>query len=266
MEPALIVAGLWILFGGTHVGLAAARDRIVARLGEIGFAALYNLVAAVTFALLVTYYAAHRFDGAAGLALGHIALLRWLLVGVVTLGIVLMSASLLDYPRMPTAVFNQPIKGARGIERITRHPFFMGTALLGGAHVLLATHLTGMVFFGGLMVLSVLGPMHQDRKLTARRGRAYTEYRASTSLVPFAAIIAGRQTLPRNELPVRGVVIGLVLALAARYGHDHLFADGGLWIIVGVLGGAALAAFGAYRHAHRRGPRVGPLASPESLR
>ena len=47
MEPALVVAVLWMLFGGTHIGLATRRVRaaLVARLGEGGFTALFSAVA-----------------------------------------------------------------------------------------------------------------------------------------------------------------------------------------------------------------------------
>lgn len=256
MDPVATVILLWLLFGGSHIGLAVIRERIVGRIGEPGFGIVYSLVAAITFSALITYYAAHRFEGAPGFALGGVPLLRWTLMALVLLGIVLMSAALLDYPRMPMALFNQSIKGPRGIERITRHPFFMGVALLGGAHVLLATHLIGAVFFFGLVLLSVLGPIHQDRKLTARRGRAYAEYCAATSFIPFAAMLDGRQPLIWSELPLRGLVVGLGLGLAARYGHAQLFAAGGLWIIVVVLGGATLATVGALRRARRHRPRL----------
>jgi uncharacterized membrane protein len=70
MDPALGIA-LWLVFGGTHVGLAAGpvRARLFARLGERGFTLLFWTVASVTFAALVTY-AAHRFAGVPGLVLG----------------------------------------------------------------------------------------------------------------------------------------------------------------------------------------------------
>jgi uncharacterized membrane protein len=255
MTPAIIVAGLWIAFAGTHIGLSAVRSRMVARIGEIPFVVLFYIVAAITFAALVTYYAAHRWDGLPALALGNVPIVRWPLMGIVTFGIVLMTAALVDYPRLPTALFDQPIRGVRGIERVTRHPFFSGAALLGGAHMLLATHLSGVVFFGGLAVFALLGALHQDHKLTARRGRAYADYCAATSMIPFAAVLDGRQPLVWRELPLRVGAIGLILSLALRYGHDHLFARGGLWIVVAVVGGGGIAGINAWRRARGRNAR-----------
>lgn len=47
MEPAWGMAALWVLFGGTHIGLAtrAVREPLVKRSGEIGFSLLFSLVA-----------------------------------------------------------------------------------------------------------------------------------------------------------------------------------------------------------------------------
>ena len=73
MSPEVTVGLLWVLFGGTHVGLAACRDRFVRHLGGMGFTVLFYLVAAATFTLLVTYYADHRFEGLAGPALGSVS-------------------------------------------------------------------------------------------------------------------------------------------------------------------------------------------------
>jgi uncharacterized membrane protein len=38
----------------------------------------------------------------------------------------------------------------------------------------------------------------------------------TTSMVPFAAIVSGRQRIAWQELPVRGLIIGLAVAVALR--------------------------------------------------
>ncbi len=251
MTPAFVVAILWGLFAGTHIGLAAIRERLVARIGELGFVALFYAVAAATFAALVTYYAGHRFDGAAGLALGRVLALRWLLMVLAVLGIVLSAVALSVYTRLPSALFSHRVHRVRGIERVTRHPFFAGMALLAVAHALLAPHFVGTVFFTGLLLLATLGAWHQDRKLLRARGRAYAEYLTTTSAVPFVAIVARRQVLAWRELPMRALAGGLVLALAAARWHDALFARGGWPMVALVLGGAIIAGVNARRRARR---------------
>ena len=132
MASVLGVTALWLVFGGTHIGLATRRVRVglVSRLGERGFVALFSLIAAVSFSVLVHYYTLHRFDGPPGLALGAVPALRRTLMAVVVVGIVLIAASLVVYPRSPMALFNKTVRAPRGIERVTRHALFVGVALL----------------------------------------------------------------------------------------------------------------------------------------
>jgi uncharacterized membrane protein len=253
MDAVLVTAVLWMLFLGTHIGLATRRVRaaLVARLGAHGFTVVYFLIAVGTFAALVAYYAGHRFVGPPGLALGAYALVRWSLMAVIVAGIALAAAGLAAYPRTPMALFDQRVAAPRGVERITRHSFFVGTALLALAHVVLAPRLIGTVFAAGLATLALAGAWHQDRKLLARRGESYRAYLDATSLLPFVAIAAGRQRLVAAELPLGAMAWGCAAAVALRLGHDHIFAGGGAWLIGALVVGAVLATVQSWRRARR---------------
>src|SRR5262245_14359250 len=240
LAPAVITALLWTTFAGTHIGLTTERVRgaLVARLGEGGFRALFSVVASVTFAAAVAYYAAHRTEGASGPALAAVPALRWMLTGIVVLGIVLVSAGSTTYPGSPYDMFCRTVRAPRGIERITRHPFFAGVALFSLAHALLATRLVGTVGFGGLALVAIVGIWHQDAKLLARRGTPYAGYLAETSAVPLAAAFAGRQRPVWRELPLGAALAGAGIAVALRMVHDSIFARGGVWVIATVIGAA----------------------------
>jgi uncharacterized membrane protein len=258
MEPALGLVLLSTVFAGTHIGLATRRVRavLVARLGEWGFLGVFSLVASVAFAAMVHFYAVHRFEGAAGPALGGAGLPRTLLSAAVVAGLVLVIASLGPYPASAYALGGHDTREPRGLERITRHLFLFGVALMAGAHALLAPHLVGTVFFAGLVGLALGGAWHQDRKLLARRGRSFAAFLATTSLVPFAAILAGRQRLVLRELPW-GALVATVPAIAVlRWAHDGIFAHGGIWVIAVVVGGAALIMVQDWRVARRRSASV----------
>src|SRR6185295_4720536 len=108
---------------------------------------------------------------------------------------------------------------------------FAGVGLLGLGHVLVATHLTGTVFAAGLAALAIAGSWHQDRKLVRDKGPAFAEYLSTTSAVPFAAILSGRQRLVVRELPWGMLGVGVLLAFALRSVHDSIFASGGAWVI-----------------------------------
>ena len=164
--------------------------------------------------------------------------------------------SLAVYPRSPMAMFNAGGGRIRGLERISRHPFFIGVAMLGLAHALLATRLVGAVFFGGLALFAVLGAMHQDRKLLREQGESYRVYRASTSLLPFGAILARRQSLVWSELPWLPMSIGAAVAVLLRFVHDSILAYGGLFVIVAVVGGAAREMLKAWLRSRRAVPAL----------
>jgi uncharacterized membrane protein len=253
MEPVVLLALLWALFIGTHIGLATVpvRSALTSRFGKHGFGAIYTLVAAAAFALVVHYYAIHRMEGPAGLALGASPVVRWLLIVVIVGGVVLSVSGLMGYSETPMAMFSETVYVPRGVERITRHPFFVGVAMLAIAHSLLATRLIGAVFVAGLAVLSIVGSWHQDRKLLQLRGRPYAEYLRATSIVPFAAIISGRQSFSWRELSIASIVVGLASAFALRAVHASIFASGGAYFIGATLAGAAVATVGAIRRNRR---------------
>lgn len=140
------VASLWILFFATHVGLATSpvRGWLVERYGEKGFTVFFSVVAAVCFIALVAGYSAVRGEGPPGLALGRFEALRVLLLGVIGLGFALAGPALWRYPSSNYAMGRGGVREARGMDRITRHPFFVGLALLGIAHVFLAQRLGGL--------------------------------------------------------------------------------------------------------------------------
>lgn len=259
MEPVVAVGALWLLFVGLHIGLATRRVRaaMVARLGEGGFTAFFSVTASVSFAAVISYTAAHRFTGAPGLAFGGVPALRWALMGMSTAGVLLVAAGSAAYPGSPYDLFALNVRPARGVERITRHPFFAGVALFAVAHALLASRLVGTVSFAALALLAMVGAWHQDRKLLARAGRPYAEYLATTSAVPFAALVSGRQRIVWRELPLGALAAGLGIALALRAVHDGILAHGGIWVILSVIGGAAVFTWQSWRRARRLVPAAG---------
>ena len=239
MDPvSRVVLGL-SLFAATHIGLGLPRLRsaLVARLGQRGFTSLFVLVAWVTFGSAVYGYATHASEGPAGLALGTRAGTRAVLVAAIGLGVVLMTAAFASYAGSPYALAAGKVREPHGLERVTRHPFFVGVVLLGGAHALLAPHLVGAVAMGGLALFAAAGAWFQDRKLRVLRGPAFAAYLAATSTIPFAAILAGRQRLVWAELPYPALLLGFAIAWGLRAVHGHLFEHGGAYVIAALVVG-----------------------------
>ena len=268
MDPLYVGLSIALVFVGTHLGLASApvRSRLVARFGELGFRGIFFLVAAVSFSVLTVYWADHRLEGGPGLALGTSPVLRWILMTGVVAGVALMVATFARYSGSPYDVERpNASRPARGLERITRHPFFAGLALFAGAHALLATHLISAVLMAALAALSIVGPMHQDAKLARLRGKPFQDYVASTSGIPFAAIVAGRQPFAWREMPWVAIALGLAIAFGLRQVHGEIFAHHGAWVILVAVGGPiVLLVSGLVQHRRARVSR--PQGAPSAVR
>jgi len=218
-------------------------------------------VAWLTFGLAVSSYAAHAGEGPAGLALGAGAMVRLALIAALTLGVMLMTGSFARYSRSPFAIGAEKAGDPRGLERVTRHPFFAGLALFGAAHALLAPRLIGAIAMGSLGFLAAFGAWFQDRKLLALRGESYRDYVAVTSAIPFAAILAGRQRLVWGELPWGTLLLGLAFAALLRAVHPHLFDHGGAYLIAAMIAGPLLILLSALRRGQRARRPVAPRSA-----
>jgi len=242
MESVVVVLGAWALFGGAHVALATRRTRgaLVARLGERGFAWLFVAVSSLLFAALTASYAGVREQGPLGLGLAAVPWVRSLMAAASILGFAFMAGALAPrgYWDSPAAILQQGVRPARGLERITRHPFFTGLVLVMGAHALLATRLAGTVFFAGFVLLVVLGTAHQASKLRARKGEPFARYLESTSAIPLAAIARGRQPLALGEQPWLFLGLGALVGFAVQAGHGGILAWHGAPFIGAVVGGS----------------------------
>ena len=103
---------------------------------------------------------------------------------------------------------------ARGMVRITRHPFLWGTALWALVHLIINGELAALILFGSLLVLALGGTTAIDAKRRRAFGDQWAQFAAVTSNIPFAAIVAGRnQLLPA----VREIGVWRPLAAIAVY-------------------------------------------------
>jgi uncharacterized membrane protein len=213
----------------------------VRRLGETGFIVSYSVIAIATFAGLVNYVAGHLFDDPHGGFLATLPPVRGALFALSVLGFSIFVAGVLVYTRLPMSVFRHRTMPPRGIQQVTRHPFFSGVALWAAAHALLSVHPATFVFFLGFVALSVIGGLHQDRRLIAELGEGYRTYVASTSFWPFVAIATKRQRICWREQPWLAYAIGLGASVVINELHDHIFDYGGAYIVGVVALGSIVA-------------------------
>lgn len=196
MNPILhLAAGALVFFGG-HVLLSAApvRPGMVARLGERGFLALYSTIALIGLVWLGYGYAVAPREP------------WWGGPGLAAVPLVLMAPAALLYvgafsQRNPTSVGQSAdADAARGIMRITRHPFLWAMALWAAGHLVVNGDLPSLVLFGGILALSLVGMREIDRKSRRRDPVGFAAFEARTSMVPFAAIARGHNRLVWSEI------------------------------------------------------------------
>ncbi len=263
-DPTFSVALGFALFTLAHLGLAwpPVRQPLVARLGRWGFTVLFSCTAWLTFGATIASYARHAHEGPAGLALGAHPVARAALIAAIVLGAALMAGAFARYASSPYSLAGN-VREPRGLERVTRHPFFVGSALVTAAHALLATRRVGAVLMACLALFSLLGPVLQDRKLLALRGEPHAAYLAATSLLPFVAIAAGRQRLVWRELPWATLLLGVVLAWLLRAVHANLFDHSGAYVIAAFVVGPLAILLGELRR-DRRARRRATLVAGSS--
>lgn len=219
MEMTLLIlaALLWV---GVHVGIAGtvARARIVARTGELPFTIGYSLLSVVAIVLLVQAWTAAPY---VELWVAP-AWLRWLLVLAMLPAFILFVASVAT-PN-PTAMGGK-LRGAEplGIQRITRHPMLWSFALWGAIHLAGKGTLAGVFFFGAFLVTALVGMPSIDRKIAARDPEMWGRLAPGTSIIPFKAILAGRNRLVLAEIPVWVWGVGAGAWLALLLLHPTLF-------------------------------------------
>lgn len=213
----------WLAFAGSHYLLSSLRVRrpLIERLGQGGFVALYSAAAFASFIPLVATYWRHKHDGPQLWNLTGMPGIRLLAIVVIGLGAVFLVLSFLQ--PSPTGMVPGAPKRARGVTRITRHPLFLSISLWGLGHMLVNGFLGDAIFFGGFIVHAVVGAVHQDARKRALEGESLAPFYAETSLLPFVAIVGGRNHLVWSEIPLLGAIAGVALAATLYAFHPQLF-------------------------------------------
>ena len=213
----------WILFGGGHLLLSSRRLRepLIARLGALPFRGVYSLMALATFVLLVRSYGEAKHTGPLLWNLAGVPGIRTLSLSLTALGLTLALASL--FQPKPTDMLPSASKGAIGFARVTRHPLFLFFGLVALSHLLVNGFLADVVFWLGFVVFGLVGSAHIDARKRAADPEGLRAYFEETSLLPFGAIVAGRNRLVPGEVPLLGLAFGAGVTALIYVFHASLF-------------------------------------------
>jgi uncharacterized membrane protein len=219
-----VMFGQLLGFAIAHSGLAALRAKGEQLMGPRLYRILFALVSIPFAVVLIIYFFNHRYDG----------LQLWQVQGVPGMGSVVWVLSAISFFFLYPATFNlleiaaiekpQVHLFETGIIRITRHPQMVGQVIWCIAHTLwIGTSFT-LLTSVGLVLHHLFAVWHGDRRLLARYGETFERAKTRTSVIPFLAIIQGRQTLKWNEF-VRPAYLGVTgFVLLLWWAHPFLIA------------------------------------------
>lgn len=188
-----IMLGLILLFAIAHSGLASLRIKAEQIIGARAYRVIFALVSLPLAAAMLIYFFNHRYDGVQ----------LWQVQGVTGIDALVWILSAISFLFLYPATFNLLEVAAiakpevhlyeDGIIRVTRHPQMVGQLIWCFAHTLwLGTSFTFVTSIG-LMLHHLFGVWHGDRRLEKRYGDAFLRVKERTSIVPFAAIVQGKQ-------------------------------------------------------------------------
>jgi uncharacterized membrane protein len=228
-ETHYVMLGLVAAFALAHSGLASLRPTVAKAIGERAYRVLFAAVSLPGAGLTISYFVKHRYDGVQ----------LWTVQGVPGVHEAVWIATFVSFLLLYPATFNllevAAIKrpGFRiyetGVMRITRHPQLWGQVLWCFAHGAWLGTSMGLVASAALIAHHCFAVWNGDRRLHERFGVEWEQYARRTSVLPFRAVVDGRQKIDLKEFSVAAYTGVTVFMAAAYLGHPLMMrAIGGL--------------------------------------
>ena len=201
--------------------VARGEERIGARAWRLLFAGV-SIPAAV---VVIGYFLAHRYDG---LRLWNLQDQPWIVPLVWTgtaISFLFLYPATYNLLEIPAVQRPQVRLYAQGIMRISRHPQAVGQILWCATHLLWIGSSFMVVTCVGLIGHHLSAIWNGDRRLRKRFGPAFEAWKASTSVVPFRAVLDGRQSLVWREF-LRPAQLGIAIAVGVFWGAHRFIGLG----------------------------------------
>ncbi|KAH7573352.1 hypothetical protein ACOSP7_006978 [Xanthoceras sorbifolium] len=216
---------LILIFATVHSGLASLREVGEKLVGERTYRVLFAGISLPLAISTVVYFINHRHDG----------LQLWQLQGAPGIHQLVWLSNFISFFLLYPSTFNLLEVAAvekpklhlweTGIIRITRHPQMVGQVIWCLAHTVWIGNSVAVAASLGLIGHHLFGVWNGDRRLVRRYGEAFEVVKRRTSVIPFAAILDGRQKLPRDyykefiRLPYLTIT---ALTLGAYFAHPFM--------------------------------------------
>jgi len=239
----LVTLVFGIVFLLVHSGLASLRpyaeDLVGARFFRVVFASC-SLPLAYSW---IVYFIGHAHDGVTfwnGQPIGWVHGVAWT---INFLSFFFLYPSVFNLKEVAAVEVPKIHLWETGIMRITRHPQMVGQVMWSGAHMaMVGTSFTFLTMFL-LVGHHIFAVWNGDRRLQDEHGAKFEVIRERTSVVPFAAILDGRQQLPPDywkELVRAPYALIAAGTLGAYLAHPYMQAGAALVENTGLVKGGVL--------------------------
>lgn len=216
MSTLMYIASAVLLFASHAVpSWPGVRPALIGRLGRPGFIAAYSLLSVATLTLFVLAYQAADTSGR----------LFFPADGAAKLAVALMPVAFLLMIARVTTKFGEPHapRPPAGIYRVTRFPGSVGLLLWALLHLQATGDARRFILFSTMAAIALFAIVKNDWVLRRSQDPAAASFRAETGIVPFTAILAGRQRFVWREIGWGRLLGALAVTAAVLHAHPLVF-------------------------------------------
>ena len=220
-HSSLVMLALLVGFAVIHSGGASLRVWAERRLGARVWRLLFAGASIPAAVVVVGYFLVHRYDG---IRLWNLQDRAWIVPLVWTgtaISFFFLYPATYNLLEIPALQRPEVRLYESGIIRVSRHPQAVGQVLWCATHLLWIGTSFMAVTCLGLIGHHLFAIWNGDRRLRNRFGEAFEAVRERTSVIPFQAVLDGRQRLVLAEF-LRPSQLGIVVAIAVLW-WSHRF-------------------------------------------
>ena len=213
-KTSIVVFILIVIFGIIHSGGAALRNKAELIMGPRLWRLVFVSLSLPSAIILIGYFLTHRYDGIRLWNLQGNSFVFYFVWALTAISFIFLYPATYNLLEIPSLQKPKVRIYSTGIMRVTRHPQAIGQIIWCIAHSLwIGTSFTLVTSFG-LICHHLFAIWHGDKRLEFKFGEDFYKFRESTSVIPFLAIIEGRQVFKFREyfkLSQLGILIAIII-------------------------------------------------------
>jgi len=218
----LVVILFAFVFACVHSGMAALRPTLEKKIPPRLYRVLFVVASFAVATPWLLFLVEHRYDGIRLFNFQHSVLLHGLVFLMASFAFFFLYPGAFRFSEIVT--INKPTQRfyTEGIIRITRHPQLTGMTLWCLSHFLWIGTTFSLATSFGLIAYHLFAAWHGDKRRLKLFGDKYRQLMNTTSIIPFKAIIEGKQKLQLGEFVDKAYFWIVVFISTVYYFHPNI--------------------------------------------